>query len=354
MEGFLVRRRLPCRFQLEHLEDRLTPSGQGLLGATAHFQSETLYVDWSSKVNITVLNFNPSFQTSQVFQIDFRVELPVFSVVAFQLQPSAFGPSTSTFGSPTTGAFGTGFDNDAVLSPLASMTASTGASSQASSLARQSSTTPSTPSPTRTPIVVAPPSNTIQNTPNPAVTTIQTSQVANNAVNFVAGSQLRIQAATPSGASASATPEALPVVTLPIDQGAPAVNPRAVTNPIATPTPKLTPLPQSGGGNTDKPEEQAKPPAVVPPPVEQQENQMLEELAGAGLAAAFVPDNPDDAASALALVGVSDAPSAYSELQLLLLGVIAASTIGVAHRRNKIKESERELLEAANWVPLRQ
>jgi len=195
------------------------------------------------------------------------------------------------------------------------------------------------------PVVV----NPVQNTPNPAANTVQTSQV-NTAVNFVAGSQLRAISTTASGAADSNVPEALRIFPLQSDQGAPAVNPRAITNPLPTPLPKMTPLPPSGGGDTTQPEDKLMPPAERAPG-EQQESLELQQLAGAALSAAFVPDNANDAAAALALVGDYEAPSARSEVQLLLLGVVAASGIGVAHRRNRTEESERELLEAANWLP---
>jgi len=341
-------RRSPCRFNLEHLEDRLTPSGQGLLGAAAPIQTGTLFVDWSSRVNVTVLNFSNSFPLSEVVQIDFRIELPVFSVFEYQGQSSAFGPSSTAFGSQTTGAFGTSSPGDFSLgmASINSTAASPGASSQAASAARQPSVNP----PSRTPIVMMPPAAPVQNSTNPAAATVQTGQAANANINFVAVSQLRAATPTASGASDAAASEALRVFPLQIDLGAPSVNPRAVTNPIATPLPKLTPLPPSGGGDTAQPDDKVMPPAVERAPGEQQESQELQELAGAGLSAAFVPDNVNDAAAALALVGDFDAPSASSEVQLLLLGVIAASAIGVAHRRNRTEQSERELLEAANWL----
>jgi hypothetical protein len=352
MEGLLVRRS-PVRFQLEHLEDRLTPSGQGLLGGAAPIHSDTLVVDWSSRVNVTILNFTPTYQTLDVVQVDFRVDMSVFSLLEFQVQPSAFSPSTGAFGSDT-GAFGTGFQNDSSLTQNVSMASfaanSTASSSQAASLNHQPSSS-GTPSqshpPTQVTFGIAP-----TQVANPVTTTVQTSQANNAVISFVAGSQLRALSTTASGAADSGASESLRLFPLQgTDLGAPAVNPQSILNPIPTPSPKLTPLPPSGGGNIDKPEEQAKPPAVVPPPVEQQELQELEELGGAGLAAAFVPDNTDDAAASLALVGVSDSPSAASELQVLLFGIVAASVIGVAHSRNRTKESEREMLEAANWLP---
>jgi hypothetical protein len=352
MEGILVRRST-CRFNLEHLEDRLTPSSQGALGLAAPIHTETLFVDWSSRVNATVLNYSFTFKTSEITQISFRVDMPVFSIFEFQASPSVLAPSSSSFGGQATGAFGNGSSSDSPLveaASIASTSSSTGSSSQASSLAKVS-TNPTTPPVVHQPVVVQPIVGPVQNNPNPVATTVQTSQVSNAAVSFVAGSQLRAIATASSGASDSAASELLKVFPVQTELGAPAVNPRAVTNPIPTPLPKLTPLPQSGGGDTVQPEEKVMPPAADRAPGEQQQSQDLQELGGAALSAAFVPDNPTDAASALALVGDFDAPSALSQVQLLLVGVLAASAIGVAHRRNKTEEAERELLEGRAWLP---
>jgi hypothetical protein len=364
MEGHLVRR-MPYRFQLEHLEDRLTPSAPGLFASAFSYHSESLHVDWSARVNVTIVNFSTTFQTPGMIQFNLDVSLPVFSFVEFGSQPSVFAPSTSLFGSPTgllgsssgllgtqmTGAFGTATQADSGLAQTASITAatpSTVSASQGASPARQPSVVNT---PARTPVVVVPPAQVVQTTANPTSSTVQTSAQTANAVAAFSVVPVRAASATASGAADTTASELLRVLPLETPLGAPAVNPLAVTNPILSTPPKLTPLPQSGGGDSAQTDELPKPVPVERGVPEQQEAQELLDLFEAGLSSAFVPDNSDEAAGALALVGGFEAPSARSEVQLLLFGLVAASTIGVAHRRNRIEESERALQEAACWLP---
>jgi hypothetical protein len=230
---------------------------------------------------------------------------------------------------------------------LASTNSTPAATTQAASLTHQQPSTPTT-TPSRTPVVFTPSVLPVQTTMNPT-TPVQNNQAANVALSLGA-TPLRVLSTTPSGAADSATADALRLLPLETGFSSPVGNPLAITNPIPTPSPKLTPFPPSGGAGESQPEEQVKPPAERETNTQEQAQDLL-DLAGAGLSAAFVPDSTDEASEALALVGVFDSPSAFSELQLVLLGVIAASSIGVAHRRNRTKESERELLEAASWLP---
>ena len=76
----------------------------------------------------------------------------------------------------------------------------------------------------------------------------------------------------------------------------------------------------SGGGATPQ-DEPVKP--TEREPGEQQEDPDLPDLP-ADLAVALVPDSGDEAAEALALVGVFDQPTALSEYNLMM-SVVAAS-----------------------------
>jgi hypothetical protein len=192
----------------------------------------------------------------------------------------------------------------------------------------------------------------------------QAKQGTNVGLSF-ADTPLRVLSATVSGAADSATSEALRIFPLDTGFAAAAVNPLSITNPLPTAPPKLTPFPSSGGGDTQPApssggDTQPIPPSggvtqPVPPsgggvtllvprsggeltrpdetvtpaerePGEQQEDQDLLDLTVAGLAVAFVPDSDDDVAEAPALVGVFDQPTTLSELELLLLGMVAAGS----------------------------
>jgi hypothetical protein len=312
-------------------------------------RAENLFMNWSSTANVTVLTFNINYQFSQFGQVDIRIDIPVFPGSVFQSLNNGFSQPTNLFnGLSTGGPVGNNLQSDPD-SPLAQSTAlapasSSALASQGASPTRQPASTPSR-APFVLPQVIAP----VQNTTNPA-TTVQTSQVTNPGLSFVA-TPLRLLTTTASGSTDSLASESLRI--FPLDTtglGSSAINPLAITNPIPTPSPKLTPLPQSGGaGETPPAEEQAKPP--VERDMGEQQAQDLFDLFEAGLSAAFVPDSSDGASDALALVGEYGEASPMSEVQLLLLGVVAASSIGVAYRRNKAAESERELLEAASWLP---
>ncbi len=198
---------------------------------------------------------------------------------------------------------------------------------------------------------------------------------------------LSLLSPTVFGAADSATSDALRIFPLAPGITALAVNPLSITNPLSTTPPTLTPFPPSGGGDTrpvppsgdtvtqpvppsGDTVTQPVPPSggvthLVPPsgdgvtqsdepvkpaerePGEQQEDQDLVDLAMAGLVVALVPDNDDDIAEALALVRVLDQPTALSELELLMMGMVAASTVRVAYRRNQTEEAERDLPESA-------
>jgi len=350
MEGHLVRR-VPYRFALEHLEDRVTPSAPGVLGSTVGYHTETLQIDLPARVDVAVLSFNNTiFQMAEVVQIDFRINLPVFSGFGFQSQPAAFGQSNGLLPGSTNGAFDNDFQASSFMaqSAMSSSAVATGTTSQASSAARQP---PSTGTTSRPPVVLTPPVVPVQTNTNPTTSAVQNSQTPNAVLSFATGNALRALSPTAPGAGDSAAAEALRLFPLQSDLGASAVNPLSIINPIQSTPPKMTPLPPSGGGNSAQSDEQAKPPVLEKGMPEQQEAQELLDLFEAGLSAAFVPDNSDDAANALALVGEHDAPSAQSEAKLLMFGLVAASTIGVAHRRNRTKESEQEVLEAASWLP---
>jgi hypothetical protein len=351
-------RKSPGEFRLELLEDRVTPSAPafppGLVDGAAALHSEhaeNLFIDWSSRANTAVLTFNLNYQFSQFAQVEIRIEIPVFPGSLFQSLNNGFNQPTNLFNNPTTqGALGgTTFDNDAAMTPaasLASPSSSSAPASQGNSLAHQpASNTPAI----RTPFVLPQVTPTVvQNTTNPA-TTVQTNQVTNPGLAFAA-TPLRLPTTTASGASDALASESLRLFPLGSTAlGASAVNPLAITNPVATPSPKLTPFPPSGGAGEQQPEEQPKPPAERDTGTEQ--TQDLFDLFEAGLSAAFLPNTSDEAANALALVGDYGETGPTSEVQLLILGVVAASSIGVAYRRNKAAESERELLEAASWLP---
>jgi len=299
MEGLLVRRS-PCRFRLELLEDRLTPSAPGLLGAAAPLHAETLFIDWSSRANVTVLTFNVNYQFSQFAQVDLRIEMPVFSVFEFQGLGNSFGQSSGGLfnGQSTGGPLGNSLQGDSPLAQATSIapaSSSGTSSSQGSSLTHQPASTPS-----RTQFVLPQMTAPVQNNTNPAAT-VQVNQVSNPALSFAA-TPLRLPTTTASGAADSLASESVRIFLPDTGLGSPAINPLAITNPIPTPSPKLTPLPQSGGaGETPPAEEQAKPP--VERDMGEQQAQDLFDLFEAGLSAAFVPDSSDEATDALALVG---------------------------------------------------
>jgi hypothetical protein len=343
-------RRMSCRFRLEQLEDRLTPSAPGLFGGAAEHYTQFLYGgDWSAKVNVAVINITENFQISGIIQIDFAISIPAFSAMEFQAPSVGLGSPAGLLGAQNTDSFGDAALAEPTLAQAAPLT--TAAAASQGSLTHSSSNTNNTNTPSHTQQILLPPQAPItQNIANPTNTTVQTGQVSNAALTFAAV-PLRTSSATPSGAADSGSVESLRI--FPLDSGLVplAVNPLAVTNPINTAPAKLTPLPASGGGNIPQADDQqAKPPVVQPGKGEQQESQELLDLFDAGLSAAFVPGNSDDAASALALVGKFEAPGAYSEVQMLLFGLIAASTVGVAYRRNRAEESEREVREAACWL----
>ncbi len=345
-------RRTSCRFRLEQLEDRLTPSAPGLFdGAAGHYTTFLYGGDWSSRVNVAVISFSNNSQISGIIQIDFAINLPAFSAADFQAPSVGFGSTAGLFSTEATGSFGNAMQAEPALAQAAPLTTAA-ASSQGSSLTHSSSsnTTNTGTSHTQPQVFLPPQAPITQNIANPTNTTVQTGQVTNAAITFAAV-PLRSSSTTPSGAADAGSIDSLRIFPLDSGLGAQAVNPLAITNPINTAPAKLTPLPASGGGNTPQTDDQqVKPPVVQPGKGEQQESQELLDLFDAGLSAAFVPGSSDDAANALALVGGYEAPGAYSEVQMLLFGLIAASTVGVAYRRNRAEESEREVLEAACWL----
>ncbi len=348
-------RRKPCRFRLEQLEDRLTPSAPGLFGGASEHYTQFIYGgDWSSKVNVAVISFSETSQISGIIQINVAINLSAFSAPEFQAPSIGIGSSAGLFSTQATGAFG---DAMMMATPSLAQAApmSTAASSQGTSLTHSSSNTTTNNNSATThnqqqQVVLTPQTTITQNVVNPVNTTVQTGQLVNGAVPLSAV-PLRVSYSTQSGAGDSGSIDALRIFPLDSALGAQPINPLSVTNPINTAPQKLTPLPASGGANTPQTDEQqAKPPVNQPGKAQEQESQELLDLFDAGLSAVFVPANSDDAANALKLVGDSESAGANTEVKMLLFGLVAASSVGVAYRRNRAAEAEREVLEAACWL----